>query len=115
MIGTKSKKKKLVLSESQYFARMDFESFMDRQLQRDMQRYHILFLGYSLSDINVKLLLYRARCGQHCRQLTDYIYTATPNQIQREVFHKNGIVTFTGIDADKKEGTLQFLNALLHK
>lgn len=51
----------IVLSESQYFERMDFQSDMDQQFLRDMKEYHVLFLGYSLSDINVKMLMYLAR------------------------------------------------------
>ncbi len=107
----------IVLSESQYFARMDFRSFMDIQLQADMLQYHVLFLGYSLSDINVKLLLYlmrqqREKSGDKKKA---YIFTATPNKVQKEVFEKNDIITFSGDFADKGKGTLEFLRNVLQK
>ncbi len=119
----------VILSESKYFERMDFENFMDIQLQADMLQYSILFLGYSLSDINVKLLMYLAgkRCrkaGQaekngiyqeHGQAIQSYIYTTTPNAIQKEVFLRNNIITFSGENADKKEGTTDFLERLLKK
>ena len=97
----------IVLSESQYFERMDFRSFLDILLQADMLKYHILFLGYSLSDINIKLLLYlmRKQLKQNGIDKKAFIFTATPNQVQKKVFEKNGIVTFSGNTADKKKGT----------
>ncbi len=104
----------IVLSESQYFKRMDFKSFMDLQLQADMLQYHILFLGYSLSDINIKLLMYLARMRHEgAKGMKAYIFTATPNQIQKEVFEKNNIISFSGDCCDKKRGTSQFLENLV--
>lgn len=107
--------KSIVLSESQYFARMDFRSFMDVQFQADMMQYHILFLGYSLSDINVKLLFYLAgkMWDRECKNTKMYIFTATPNQVQKEVFKKNGIISFSGEEANKERGTQEFLDKLL--
>lgn len=100
----------IVLSESQYFKRMDFQSFMDVQLQADMLQYHILFLGYSLSDINIKLLMYLARMRHEgAKAMKAYIFTATPNQIQKEVFERNNIISFSGECCDKEKGTNQFL------
>lgn len=110
----------IVLSESQYFKRMDFQHFMDIQLQADMLRYKVLFLGYSLSDINIKLLLYLARkrnstMKNSVNECNSYIFTATPNQVQKEVFEKNGIVSLSGDIADKEQGTLDFLRKLVNK
>ena len=110
----------IVLSESQYFKRMDFQNFMDIQLQADMLQYKILFLGYSLSDINIKLLLYLARKRAHINEKSEsqqefnaYIFTATPNQVQKDVFAKNRIASLSGDMADKEKGTLEFLKQLL--
>ena len=107
----------IVLSESQCFKRMDFQSFMDVQLQADLLKYHVLFIGYSLSDINVKLLMYLARKRQNEaeKQMQAYIFTVTPNQVQKAVYNKNGITTFFGKDANKESGTLEFLNRLCVK
>lgn len=103
----------VVLTESEYFKRMDFQDFMDVQLQADMLRYHILFLGYGLSDINVKMLLYMARKRQKSDStMKSFIFTATPNQIQKAVFGENQIITFFSDDADKATGTNEFLQHL---
>lgn len=103
----------IVLTESEYFGRMDFQNFMDIQLQADMLRYHILFLGYSLSDINIKMLLYMARKRQKADSaMKSFIFTVTPNQIQEAVFRENKIITLCGEDADKAKGTQEFLESL---
>lgn len=106
----------IVLSEKQYFERMDFQNFMDIQLQADMLQYSVLFLGYSLSDINIKLLLYLAQKRWNAagsgKEKYSYIFTATPNYVQKEVFKKSGIISLSGDIADKKEGTLDFLRRL---
>ncbi len=114
--GDISDEDSIVLAESEYFGRMDFQNFMDVQLQADMLRYHVLFLGYSLSDINVKMLLYlagkRRRSQGKCSEFPDmknYIFTATPNQIQKAVFEDNQIITLWGENADKEAGTEEFL------
>lgn len=109
--GDIDNRKSIVLTESQYFKRMDFKSFMDIQLQADMLRYNILFLGYSLSDINVKFLLYSVQ-KQWKKEQKAFIYTATPNQIQKEVYAKKKIIAFSDGSADKQKGTLDFLKKL---
>ena len=45
----------IVLTESSYFKRLDFESPLDIKLRSDMLGKSILFIGYSLSDINIRL------------------------------------------------------------
>lgn len=109
--GDIGKEDAVVLSESQYYERMNFQSCLDIQLQADMMKYSILFLGYSMSDINIKLLLYLAKKRRTGTEngLKAYIYTATPNEIQREIFKEKDIITISGDKADKKEGTKDFL------
>lgn len=104
----------IVFSESQYYKRMQFDSFMDIQLQADLQKYHILFLGYSLSDVNVKLLMYmvRNRWENEKNKLKTYIFTATPNIIQKEVFSKHGIISISNDETDKFQSTLKFIETL---
>ena len=78
---------------------------MDIQLQADLLKYHVLYLGYSLSDINVKRIFYLARKRWEQGQTTkaSYIVTATPNLLQKEVFQCNDIITFSGRGTDKFE------------
>ena len=41
--------------------------------------------------------------------MKNYIFTATPNQIQKAVFEDNQIITLWGENADKEAGTEEFL------
>ena len=95
--GTIKNDKSIVLSESQYFERMDFSSFLDKQLQKDWKDYSILYLGYSMSDINIKLLLYRLNKESGGKDIQSYIFTTKPNDIQDRVFENNNIIILTYI------------------
>lgn len=113
-LGEECKKSEMVFTESEYYKRLRFDSFMDIQLQADLQKYHVLFLGYSLSDVNVKMLMYRARTRWgETKSLESYIFTATPNLIQKEVFEKSNIISISNDETDKYEATKNFLEDLL--
>lgn len=112
--GDTEDKDSVVFTESQYFKRMDYQSFMDIQLQADLLKYNVLFLGYSLSDINIKQLLYfsRKRWKKTKNKKFSYIYTATPNFVQEKVFRENDIISISGEEADKALATEIFLKDL---
>lgn len=116
--GALNQKETIVLSERQYFDRMDFDSLLDIQLQYDWARYNVLYLGYSLSDINIKLMLYRSekkRTGLDGKELESFIFTATPNEIQAKVFKLNNIIAVHNDIVDKQESTKKFLEDLVLK
>lgn len=49
----------IVFTESSYFNRMDFESPLDIRLRSDMLSHTLLFIGYSLSDFNVRYMWFK--------------------------------------------------------
>jgi hypothetical protein len=57
--GTFTNDESLVLTESSYFDRLEFESAIDIKLRADMLGKCLLFIGYSLSDINIRYMLYK--------------------------------------------------------
>jgi hypothetical protein len=57
--GTFSDDTSLVLTESSYFERLEFESAIDIKLRADTLGRSLMFIGYSLSDLNVRYLLYK--------------------------------------------------------
>ena len=57
--GAFSNDASLVLTESSYFDRLEFESAIDIKLRADMLGKCLLFIGYSLSDINIRYMLYK--------------------------------------------------------
>jgi hypothetical protein len=48
----------LVLTESSYFERLDFSTVLDIKLRADALGKCLLFLGYGLRDINIRLMLH---------------------------------------------------------
>jgi hypothetical protein len=48
----------LVLTESSYFERLDFNTVLDIKLRSDALGKCLLFLGYGLRDINIRLMLH---------------------------------------------------------
>ena len=57
--GTFSNDSSLVLTESSYFERLDFESALDIKLRSDSLGRCLLFLGYSLRDVNIRFMLHK--------------------------------------------------------
>ena len=49
----------IVLTETSYFERLEFNSPLDIKLRSDMLGKTILYIGYSLEDINMRFLLYK--------------------------------------------------------
>lgn len=115
--GDTSSDESIVLDESSYFKRLDFESPLDIKLRADMLGKSILFIGYSLSDINMRLLIYKLdqlwKNSNQSKRPTSYLFMPTPNPIQEAILQSRGIVTIVGDGLDKKESTEKFLTSLL--
>ena len=84
----------LVLTESQYFERMTLDTAMDIRLRADALSRSLLFVGYSLSDVNVRYLLFRlnkersaniAGAGTGGRGRRSYIVSSSIGEVQKEV------------------------------
>lgn len=107
----------IVLTESSYFERLNFESPLDIKLRSDMLGKTILFVGYSLSDINIRLLIYKLdqlwKKSNTSKRPKSYVFLPTPNPIQQKIFENRGIVTIIGEGLDKTESTEKFLTSLL--
>ena len=92
----------LVLTESSYFERLSFESPLDIKLRSDVLNKSILFLGYSLSDINMRYLFYKLQKLWESTSFSkirpkSYIFLvkSANNSIQEEVFQSRGIIPIT--------------------
>ena len=49
----------LVLTESSYYERLDFESPMDLKFRSDLLGRSVLFMGYSFRDINIRVIWFK--------------------------------------------------------
>ncbi|PAX09015.1 SIR2 family protein [Sphingomonas lenta] len=86
----------LVLTESDYFERLDFDTLLDVKFHADVLGRSILFVGYSISDLNLRLLLFRLqrlwkRSGQAERRPKSYIFLMRPDPVQESVFASRGL------------------------
>lgn len=116
--GDVIKDSSIVLTEEDYFNRLDFESPLDIKLRSDMLGKSILFLGYSLSDINIRLLIYKldklwksTNTASHLRPRS-FIFLSSPNPVQEAIFERRGIVPIIGRDLDPKKSLESFLQEL---
>jgi hypothetical protein len=107
----------LVLTESSYFDRLSFESPLDIKLRSDALGKSLLFIGYSLTDINIRLLLYKLKklwinSGYEKHQPGSYIFLPRPNIIQEAVLKQWGIQALTEDVDDPREALVVFLRKL---
>lgn len=107
----------IVLAESSYFERMDFESPLDIKLRSDMLGKSILFIGYSLSDINIRILLYKLdqlwkKSNVSAERPKSYIFLAKPDPIQEKIFNKRGIIPIVGNSLNESENLKEFLQKI---
>jgi hypothetical protein len=106
----------IVLTESSHFERLSLDAPLDVKLQADLLGRVALFIGYSLSDVSVRYLLYRLHklwrgsSYAHARPKT-YVYMGRPNPVQARVLESWGIVPLFS-DGDVGEGLCQLLAAL---
>ena len=104
----------LVLTESSYFERMAFEGPLDIKLRADILGKTILFVGYSLADINVRYLLYRLhklwKESAHADiRPSSYVFLTRPNPVQEKVLKSRDIVPIVSDSDDPTTGVKNFL------
>lgn len=110
----------VVLSESSFFKRLGFESPLDIKLRSDALGRSILFIGYSLSDINIRYLLYKihiqwAESDWAELRPRSYIFLARRNPVQEYVLKDWGIHSFVSEEEDPGEGLKEFLEKLVNR
>jgi hypothetical protein len=108
----------LVLAETDYFNRLSFEAPLDVKFKADALGRTILFVGYSMSDINIRLLLHRLwqtwkGSGHERDRPKSFVFMPACNPIQEAVLGSWGITLLHGDVEDPGEALVQFLETLL--
>ncbi|WP_338452363.1 SIR2 family protein [Niallia oryzisoli] len=107
----------LVLTESSFFKRLDFESSLDIKLRSDSLEKSILFIGYSLSDINIRYMLYKLHKQwkesnyEHIRPKS-YILLVEPNPIKESILKERGIIPIVSVNEEPGTALMNFLKSL---
>ena len=104
----------LVLDETSYYERLNFESPLDIKLTHDVLGNSVLFIGYSISDLNIRLLFYRLAKIWRSHTLASarpksYLFTNRPNPVADEVLGHWGIEMVVSEDDDPKAALTTFL------
>jgi hypothetical protein len=119
--GTFSDDSSLVLTESNYFDRLAFESALDIKLRADMLGKTLLFLGYSLSkdDINIRYLLYKLHKlrrqvrSEPPNEPSAYLTAFGAGEVQRTLLAKWDVEVIELDPLEKTSSTEAFLESLL--
>ncbi|WP_374468768.1 SIR2 family protein [Phenylobacterium sp.] len=107
----------LVIAETDYFNRLNFASPLDIKFRADALGRTILFVGYSMSDLNIRLLLHRLwltwrDSGQQKDRPPSYVFMPQPNPVQEAVLGQWGIRVLSGDSEDPEQALLGFLGRL---
>lgn len=108
----------IVLDETSYYERLSFDSPLDIKLSNDVLGNSVLFIGYSISDINIRLLFYRLTkmWGRHVlasARPRSYLFTNRPNPVAEEVLGHWGIEMIVSEEDDPKKALTDFLHELI--
>ena len=106
----------LVIAETDYFKRLAFETPIDIKFKADALGRTLLFIGYSVSDLNIRLLLYRVwqtwrDTGRERERPGVYVFTPNPDPIQTAVLQQWGITVLSRAGAPQ-EALVGFLKEL---
>lgn len=97
----------LVLTERQYFERLELESPLDLKLRADILGRSVLFMGYSFADMNIRYLwfkLNRLMQGlRHEDRPVSYMVLAERDQIAENLFPEIGIESIVLDDVPTSE------------
>lgn len=109
----------MVVSESDYFNRLLTDTPLDIRLRADLLSSNFLFLGYSLSDPNVRSMLFRlsqirrSELGRSVSDLKSYVFTNRLNPVQESIFTSWGVATIIGQEDNAGNALEKFMQKLV--
>jgi len=107
----------LVIAETDYFKRLAFESPLDIKFKSDAFGRTLLFVGYSMSDLNIRLTLFRLwqtwrESGRERDRPASFVFTAKADPVQDTVLENWGISVLHQEAEHPAESMLIFLSNL---
>lgn len=107
----------IVLDETSYFERLEFESPLDIKLRSDVLCRSVLFIGYSLTDINIRYLFFRLanlwkKSSRGAPQPMSFIFSHKPNPIQEAALAQWNIKMISSSIDDPGKALIELLEQL---
>ena len=108
----------LVITETDYFNRLRFDSPLDVKFRADALGKSVLFVGYSMSDMNIRFLLHWLwRTWQESGYREDrppsFIFMTHENEMEAAVLRQWGVVALVGNRPDPEQAVGGFLEDLV--
>jgi SIR2-like domain len=108
----------IVLTESSFLQRMSLDGPLDIRLRSDSLARPLLFAGYSVSDPNIRYLLFRlqqlwAGYSEPSKKPKSYILMVERNEVQERILCERGIEPIVLEESDASLGLIHFFEALL--
>lgn len=116
----------LVITESQYYTRLEFESPMDLKFRSDLLGKAVLFIGYSFSDVNIRVIWFKLmqmmRDVPEKDRLPSYIVRLRKDDVLDTLYEAVGLRTIVidpdgtaETEADKSAVLAEFMRELATK
>lgn len=116
--GTYNNDSNIVLTESHFFNRLEFENAIDIKFKHDLFGHTALFLGYSFRDINIRyrvyeMMKYRHQMRHSAKTLPAAIFVDfNIGRIRKKILASRGIPIVELRDDNKGHRVAQFLDML---
>lgn len=103
----------MVFTETSFFERLSFEAPLDVKLRADALGKSLLFIGYSLTDINIRYLMFRLQRQwekepEPALRPKSYVFMGRPNPVQSMVLGSRGVETIEAETNDPEESLASF-------
>jgi hypothetical protein len=107
----------LVITETDYFNRLAFDAPLDIKFRSDALGRTVLFIGYSMSDMNIRLLLHKLwrtweASGYAKDRPPSFVFMAADNPLQRAILGEWGITAMSGEGDEPEHALTGFLEGL---
>lgn len=117
--GTLQDPKTIVLTESDYFDRLELESAPDQRLRGDILSNSFMFIGYSFNDPNIRFIWYKIHKLRRQQQNEDhekirpgYFISFGVNPVQPVLLNRWNIHVVLLDPVDKSKSLSDFLNSI---
>lgn len=110
----------LVLTESDYFDRLSFDAPLDIKFRSDAFASTMLFVGYSMSDLNIRFLLHRLwsiwqQTGLDRHRPPLFLFMHEPSEVQTHVLKRWGVTVISGDGESSGDSLSRFLKRLVEQ